>query len=228
MLLRRIIRTSAALDELINTTSDSREMLHKTGLIDFAHQFARKLDYLRDNAHRQITMRAFASVDLLPLQRGRLQVRIDNKLRPVEMKNHRCQKKSAQETLESYLEKLLVIQNGIEKLSRICGRVAILDDSINWENYRRLKALSVGHDLPLEFYGEALCYGAEILMPFLPCDPKDHVYMTIYRRAFNLHERRLCFLWTLNYEFRFHVTEEHIHCMRRFQPYTNILVEKRR
>ena len=95
MLLRRIIRTSAALNELISSTSDSHAMLHKTGLIDFAHQFARKLDYLRDNAHRQIAMRAFASVDLLPLQRGRLQVRINNKLRPVEMKNHSCQKKSA-------------------------------------------------------------------------------------------------------------------------------------
>ena len=128
MLMRRIIRTQRVLSELINTTSDQQVMLHKTGLIDFANQFARKLEDLRDNAHRQIMKRAFASVDLLPHQRGRLQVQINNKLRPVEIEKHGCQRKSAQETLESYLEKFLVIQERIQKLRRICGRVAILDD----------------------------------------------------------------------------------------------------
>ena len=120
-----------------------------------------------------------------------------------------------EETIASYNAKVLELRYEIEKLQHVCGLAAHFERKIQWSVFDRLRALDTDQQLTLDFYREVFIYGVRIYLPFEPEKPDEHIYMSIYRRAFSKDDRKLAIISTFSFEFRIRVSDQVLRWMKR-------------
>ena len=89
--------------------------------------------------------------------------------------------------------------------------------------FDRLRALDIDQQLTLDFYREAFIYGVRIYLPFEPEKPDEHIYMSIYRRAFSKDDRKLAIISTFSFEFRIQIPDEVLSWIYRYTRTCEIL-----